>query len=236
MNLILLDDADFRARDRAVLGGRRLAHVREVHRAAVGDLLRVGRIGGGIGEGRIVRIDAESLELEVRLEAEPPPPSPVDLVVALPRPPSLRKVLQQATAMGVKRFWFIASRRVEKSFWQSHALRPDALHQQLVLGLEQARDTVLPEIGFHRRFRAFVEDELPARLECAPGLLAEPGSPNPCPLGTARPRTLIVGPEGGFIPFELELLRAQGVDEIGLGPRVLRVETAVVALLARLAA
>jgi RsmE family RNA methyltransferase len=183
-----------------------------------------------------VHIDAETLELEVRLDAAPPPPSPVELVVALPRPPSLRKVLQQATAMGVKRFSFIASRRVEKSFWHSRALRPDALRQQLVLGLEQARDTILPEIELHPRFRPFVEDELPARLEHAPGLVAQPDAPDPCPRGAPGPLTLVVGPEAGFIPFEVELLRAQGVVEIGLGPRVLRVETAVVALLARLGA
>ncbi len=236
MNLILLDDADFCAETRAVLDGRRLAHVREIHRAAVGDVLRVGRLGGSVGEARVVRIDAETLELEVRLDAAPPPPSPVELVVALPRPPSLRKVLQQATAMGVKRFSFIASRRVEKSFWHSRALRPDALRQQLVLGLEQARDTILPEIELHSRFRPFVEDELPARLEHAPGLVAQPDAPDPCPRGAAGPLTLVVGPEAGFIPFEVELLRAQGVVEIGLGPRVLRVETAVVALLARLGA
>jgi len=195
VNLILLDDADFRAETRAVLDGRRLAHVREIHRAAVGDVLRVGRLGGSVGEGRVVRIDAEALELS-----------------------------------------FVASRRVEKSFWQSHALRPDALRQQLVLGLEQARDTILPEIELHPRFRPFVEDELPARLERAPGLLAQPDAPDPCPRGAAGPLTLVVGPEAGFVPFEVELLRAQGIVEIGLGPRILRVETAVVALLARLAA
>lgn len=236
MNLILLDDADFCAETRAVVAGRRLRHVREVHRAAPGDVLRVGRLGGAVGSGRVVRLDDDALELEVELEAAPPPPSPVELVVALPRPPSLRKVLQQATAMGVKRFWLIASRRVEKSFWQSHALRPDALREQLLLGLEQARDTILPLVEQRRRFRPFVEDELAARLARAAGLLADPDSANVGPRGVTGPHVLIVGPEGGFVPFEVELLRAQGVETIGLGPRVLRVETAVVALLARLAA
>jgi RsmE family RNA methyltransferase len=232
VNLLLLDDADFRAETRAVVSGRRLEHVRRVHRAEPGESLRVGRIGGSLGSGRILRIDEDALELEVRLDAAPPPPSPIELVVALPRPPSLRKVLQQATAMGVKRLTFIGSRRVEKSYWQSHALRPEALREQLLLGLEQARDTILPQVDFQRRFRPFVEDELPGR---PPGLLAEPDAPAPCPRG-AGARTLIVGPEGGFIPFERELLEAQGVEPVGLGPRVLRVETAVVALLARLAA
>ncbi len=235
MNLILLDDDDFCDEKRAVLRGRRLEHVRQVHRAAPGDTLWVGRIGGDTGVGRILRLEPELLELEVSLDTPPPAPSPLELVLALPRPPSLRKVLQQATSMGVKRFAFIASRRVEKSFWQSRALDPEALRHQLVLGLEQARDTRLPEIEFHSRFRPFVEDELPARLERAPGLLADPDSTTP-PTAAATPRTLIVGPEGGFVPFEIGLLLERGIQPVGLGPRVLRVETAVVALLARLGA
>ena len=44
---------------------------------------------------------------------------------------------------------------------------------------------------------------------------------------------LVVGPEGGFVPRELETLAAAGARTVGLGPRALRVETAVVALLAR---
>ncbi len=239
MNLILLDDADFDSRldsgNRVVLRGRRLAHVREVCRAQVGDRLRVGRIGGDVGEGRVVRMTPDEIELEVVLDHAPPPPAAAGLVVALPRPPSLRKVLQQATALGVKRIALIASRRVEKSYWQSHALDPAALEQQLRLGLEQARDTVLPEVSLHPRFRPFVEDVLPGLLDRSRGLLADPDAQRPCPQAPPGPVTLIVGPEGGFIRFELDLLRAAGVEAVGLGPRVLRVETAVVALLARLA-
>jgi len=245
VNLILLDASDFApeadpdpgAARRVVLRGRRLAHVREICRTAVGDRLRVGRTGGDVGEARVLRLTEDELELEVVLDRPPPAPVPIDLVLALPRPPSLRKVLQQATAMGVKRIALIASRRVEKSYWQSHALEPAAVEDQLRLGLEQARDTVLPEVSLHRRFRPFAEDDLPRLLESSTGLLADPEASETCPRGQVPTRrvTLVVGPEGGFIPFERDLLLAQGMRAVGLGPRVLRVETAVVALLARLA-
>jgi len=219
MNLILLEPEDFTARGRARLGGRRLVHVRDQIRAVPGDVLRVGELGGMLGQGRILSLSDGELELEVQLDAAPPPPSPVSLVLALPRPPSLRKVLQQATAMGVKRFFLLHSQRVEKSYWQSSGLAADAIRRQLLLGLEQSRDTILPELQLRRRFRPFIEDELPSLLERGRGLVV----------------TLVVGPEGGFLAREIEQLEAQGVECVGLGDRVLRVETAVVALLARIA-
>jgi len=233
MNLILLEPLDFIADDRVVLRGRRLAHVRDVHRAVIGDTLRVGRLGGLLGAGTIVALGDEHLELAVHLDAEPPPPLPVTLVVAMPRPHSLRKVLQQATAMGVKRFVLFNCARVEQSFFTAGAARPHELAEELRLGLEQARDTILPTVEVHpQKFHRFLVDVWPSLG--APALIAhpEPGAA-PCPRGLAGPTTLVVGPEGGFIPAEVERLRALGTL-IDLGPRILRVETAVVALLARL--
>lgn len=235
VNLILLDPDDFVSPDRVRLTGRRLEHVRGVCRAASGDELRVGAIGGKLGTGRIARLDDQALELEVRLEDPPPPPLPVTLALALPRPPVLRRVLQQATALGVKHFLLLHSRRVEKSYWQSSGLREAALEAQLRLGLEQARDTLLPRVETRRRFLAFAEDELPGLSRRGPVLLADPGAPRQHTMPSGDHTTLIVGPEGGFLPFELGRLVAGGAQPIGLGERVLRVETAVVALLARLA-
>ena len=183
MNLVLLDDADFCAEKRAVVRGRRLEHVRSVHRAAVGDTLRVGRIDGEIGVGRILSLEPDRLELEVALDAPPPEPSPLELVVALPRPPSLRKVLQQATSGREAKSRCIASRRVEKSYWQSHALDPDALREQLRARARAGARHAAPRGGAHRRFRPFVEDELPGLLARVAGPLAGPDSrePIPCP-------------------------------------------------------
>ncbi|MGH2901475.1 MAG: 16S rRNA (uracil(1498)-N(3))-methyltransferase, partial [Solirubrobacteraceae bacterium] len=205
-------------------------------RASEGDTLAVGRIGGQLGRGVIRSIDAHTLELEVVLDRHPPPPHPLILTLALPRPPSLRKVLQQATALGVKRFVLFASARVEKSYWQSTGLADAALREQLLLGLEQAGDTRLPVIEHARRFRPFVEDVLPKLADGAPILVAHPGkSAAAAAPRHAAARVLVIGPEGGLLDDELERLDASGAQRIGLGPRVLRVETAVVALLARLA-
>lgn len=232
--MILLESSDFVAPDRVRLGGRRFAHVRDVHRARVGQPLRVGVVGGRLGSGRVRALEGDAVVLDVTLERDPPAPCAVSLALALPRPPSLRKVLQQATAFGVKRFVLIHSRRVEKSYWQSSGLEPEAIRRQLLLGLEQAGDTILPSVEQRPRFKPWACDELPEWLATSRGLVAHPESAERCPHAVADPVTLIVGPEGGFVPWEIERLREAGAECVGLGTRVLRVETAVVALLARL--
>jgi len=234
VNLLLFDDDDFLSPTHARVAGRRAAHVIEVHRARPGDELRVGRIDGPVGRGVVVSCSADRVDVEVTLDAEPPPPLPLRLLLALPRPKSLKKVLQAVSAMGVKEIVLLNTWRVEKSFWDSPVLQPTELREQLILGLEQGCDTQLPRIELRRRFKPFVQDELPALAAGSLALVAHPPAAAECPRAVTRPVTLAIGPEGGFIPFEVEFLEEHGFVAVSLGPRPLRVEHAVPALLGRL--
>lgn len=234
MNLLLLEDADFIAADRVVLRDRRLKHMQEVHRCEVGDSLRVGRVGGLLGSAELLRLEPREAELSVVFDRHPPAKLPLTLVLALPRPKMLRRVFQTVATMGVPKVILVNSYRVEKSFWQTPFLEPSAIREQLILGLEQARDSVLPEIVIEKRFKPFVEDRLPAIVDGTLGLVGHPGDFPACPRAVDEPVTLAIGPEGGWIPYEVDLLRASGLNPVQLGDRILRVETAVTALLARL--
>jgi len=234
MNLILLFPADFIAETLVRLQGRRLKHVLDVHRAAAGDELVVGLLSGRIGSGKIVQLDQEMLEMEVRLERDPPQPLSITLILALPRPKVLRRVLRSVSAMGVKRIFLLNAFRVEKSFWQSPFLGSEAINEQLCLGLEQARDTILPDVQLRKLFKPFVEDELPALIKGTEPLVAHPHATAPCPRGINMPVTLAIGPEGGFIPHEIDQLIACGFTPVQMGERILSVETAVPALLSRI--
>ncbi|WP_448132420.1 16S rRNA (uracil(1498)-N(3))-methyltransferase [Stutzerimonas chloritidismutans] len=234
MNLLLLDTADFIADDRVLLRDRRLTHLQQVHRAEAGEQLRVGRVGGNIGSGQLLRLDAHEAELQVSFDQPPPAKLPVTLLLALPRPKMLRRVLQTVAAMGVPRLVLLNSYRVEKSFWQTPFLEPAAIHEQLILGLEQARDTILPEVIIEKRFKPFVEDRLSQLAADTLGLVGHPGDFPHCPRAVTQPVTLAIGPEGGWIPYEVDKLAAAGLRPVQLGERILRVETAVSALLARL--
>lgn len=234
MNLLLLEEADFIAADRVVLRDRRLTHMQEVHRSEVGDSLRVGRINGLMGSAELLRLEAGEAELRVTLDQSPPAKLPLTLVLALPRPKMLRRVFQTVATMGVSKLILVNSYRVEKSFWQTPFLEPEAIRENLILGLEQARDTVLPEVIIEKRFKPFVEDRLPAISEGTLGLVGHPGNYPPCPRALSEPVTLAIGPEGGWIPYEIDLLGKSGLQPVQLGERILRVETAVTALLARL--
>ena len=234
MNLLLLEDGDFIAADRVLLQGRRLKHLQEVHRAEVGDSLRVGRLGGLMGQGQLLRLDSDAAELQISLEQSAPAKLPLTLLLALPRPKMLKRVLQTVASMGVPRLILLNSYRVEKSFWQTPFLQPEAIREQLILGLEQARDTVLPEVIIEKRFKPFVEDQLPQLAAGSLGLVGHPGDYPACPRAVTQPVTLAIGPEGGWIPYEVEKLAATGLQPVQLGERILRVETAVTALLARL--
>lgn len=234
MNLLLLEEADFIAADRVVLRDRRLTHMQEVHRSEVGDSLRVGRINGLMGSAELLRLEAGEAELRVTLDQSPPAKLPLTLVLALPRPKMLRRVFQTVATMGVSKVILVNSYRVEKSFWQTPFLEPEAIRENLILGLEQARDTVLPDIIIEKRFKPFVEDRLPAITEGTLGLVGHPGNYPPCPRALSERVTLAIGPEGGWIPYEIDLLGKSGLQPVQLGERILRVETAVTALLARL--
>jgi RsmE family RNA methyltransferase len=234
MNLILLADDDFIAADRVRLSGRRLAYVRGVHRAAPGTVLRVGKLDGGIGSGTVIALGDDELVLDVVLDRAPPPPTTVTLLLALPRPKVLRRLLQCAAAAGVKRIVVFNTWRVEKSFWSSPALGDAAIREQLLLGLEQGGDTVLPVVEMRARFKPFVEDEVRALIAGTRALVAHPAAARPCPYALSEPTTVAIGPEGGFTAYELELLCRHGFEAVSLGPRPLRVEHAVPALLGRL--
>ena len=233
MNLILLHPDDLTADGHARVTGRRAGHIREVHRAEKGDELRVGLLGGRMGTGRVEEVSPEAIVMSVRLMDDPPRPLPVTLLLALPRPKAFRRVLQGVTTLGVKRIALFGAYKVEKSYWQSPWLEPEPLREQLILGLEQARDTVLPRVTLHPLFKPFIEDEVPGLAGGTRRLVAHPGGMGVCPTGAGDGVTLAIGPEGGFTEYELGLLFGAGFEPVTLGPRILRTEQAVPALLGR---
>ena len=234
MNLLLLEPEDFTSEDHVLLAGRRLEHVYRIHRAAAGDELRIGVIGGRTGRGRIGRIDHKSLEMTVRLDAEPPAPLPVKLVLALPRPKVLNRTIAAAVSMGIREIDLINAWRVEKAYWNSPKLSEKNLKLQSILGLEQAGDTILPTIRQHRLFVPFVRGDLAQAVNGRLALVADPGGQTVCPRGVTEPVVLAIGPEGGFIDRELETFREIGFTAVTLGKRILRVETALAYLIGRL--
>jgi len=235
MNVLLVEPAELAADGTARLRGRRLLHAREVLRLAEGDGLRAGVIGGKTGAAQVLRVDPDELVLRLSLTDAPPERPGIELLLALPRPKALRKVLPAAASLGVDRIVLVNAARVEKSYFSSGVLDPASMRELLILGLEQARDTRLPEIAVRERFRPFVEDEAETLWAGATKLVAHPGTAAGDP--ARGPRAVVaIGPEGGWVPFELDLLRSRGFLPFSLGARTLRVEVAIayaIGLLAR---
>ncbi len=234
MNLILINENDLTEKDKVVLKGRRLKHIVEVLKSVPGDYLTVGMLNGLIGTARVIHISDKKAELNVQFIQPPPKPLDLILILALPRPVVLNRLLMTAASLGVKTIFLIHSRRVEKSYWSSPVLNPLSMEEQFILGLEQAKDTLLPAIHLRKRFKPFVEDELPGLIKGKTALLAHPTPRMESFSKTKGPVTLMIGPEGGFIPYEVDLLQTIGFQTFSLGERILKVETAVCAAVAKL--
>lgn len=228
MNLLLVEESDVQADGTVRLTGRRLLHAREVLKAQEGATLRVGMLGGKTGVGTLRSITSEELALEVTFDTPPPPRANVHLLLALPRPKALKKILPALASLGVDRVFLLNAARVEKSYWNSDVLAPEAIDELLRLGLEQGRDTLPPAIILKDRFRPFVEDELPTLTQGAGKFVLDPSGASSLPQRERGASTfLAIGPEGGWVPFELELLEAHGFTRSSLGRRPLRTEVAV---------
>jgi len=237
MNIILVEKDDFIENDIVLITDRRANHIKTVHNVEVGKTLKIGMINGKIGTGVLLEShDQNRIVLKTSFSVDPPQKLPVSLLLSLPRPKSLKKALSTAITMGVKVIFLINSARVEKSYWQTPIITNQAeLRELSLLALEQAVDTVLPNIYFKKRFRPFVEDELPTLISGSIPIALHPGIYPPLkPYEPEKKVALAIGPEGGFVPFEIELLQKAGFEIRSMGERILRVENAVTASLAKL--
>lgn len=235
VNLLLIEADEFGPDGLVELTGPRARHLTDVLKVVVGQQVRAGVVDGPVGTGQVVHL-ADGV-VTLRCSAGPPPGrQPLDLLLALPRPKVLRRLWPQLAALGVGRIMLTNAARVERHYFDTHVLDPRHVRPLLLEGLAQARDTRLPLVTVHRRFRPFVEDELDTLSDASCRLVADPAADTrvaDAVQGSIPGRVLLaVGPEGGWTAFELGLLAGRGCRPVGLGARTLRSDTACVALLA----
>lgn len=237
MNLLLLPEQTDITRPILIDNIRQINHLHQVLKVKVGDEIKIGIAQGQRYLAKIVELNQNLAQLEVILEsdflASPPQKLPVTLVLALPRPKVLRRMVQDATAMGVQKIVLLHSYHVDKSYWSSPILQQ--LDEAMILGLEQAQDTIFPELSLEKRFKPFVEDRLSTWIDCnRPAYVAHPYAQASLPSNIQHGCILIVGCERGFIDYEINLLVENGCQIYQFGSRILRTENSVPYCLGRL--
>jgi len=239
MNRILFEPSEI-VGDVARFGGVRAEHVLGVLHGEVGQTLKTGVIDGPVGTSVITAVETGGEPtVEVRCSHGEASLRPwANLILAPPRPRVMKRLLPQLATLGVGTVVLVGAKKVEKDFWGATLLKPENYRPLLVDGLMQAGTSALPTIELRRNFRKFVREELDALLPSPVRIVAHPYGGAACcaadRISSESPLTLAIGPEGGWTDEEVALLEERGFERQSLGPRILRTDTAAVALLARL--
>lgn len=236
VNLLLLEPAEIAPDGTVSLRDRRAEHLRSVLQATKGRILEAGVLNGPIGQAEVLSVDAESVTLRANCQ-DPAPIARDVLLLAVPRPKVLLRMLELAASLGFCEIVLFRSWRVDKSHLGSQALDPAVQDLHLRLGLEQARRTQLPRIKTFLLFRPFVEDhlphlDLPAHRFCAHPFAAV--ATRDLALTANAPIALCIGPEGGFLPWEVDQLARSGLLPVRMSHHPLRTEAALAAMHAQL--
>ena len=249
MNRILFEQTEI-VEGVATFGGDRAAHVLDVLHGEVGQVLKTGEIDGLIGTSVIREIRPEGPEIVVDCAHRDESLRPwVNLVLAPPRPRVMKRLLPQLATLGVGKVVLVGAKKVEKDFWGATLLKPENYRPLLIDGLMQAGTSILPTIDVRRNFRKFIREELDVMLPSPKRIVAHPYEakdvrPETGDLTQSTNRTidqsnnssltLAIGPEGGWTDEEVALLEEHGFSRYSLGSRILRTDTATIALLAQL--
>jgi 16S rRNA (uracil1498-N3)-methyltransferase len=155
-------------------------------------------------------------------------PQPLTLAASLLKGDKLAEVVRAATELGVARIQLVVPRRADAR--EIGAQKLQRLARVAQEASKQSRRAVIPEV-----LAPVVLDALAWEGTL---LVAQPGSAVRVMdvVDWTRPVTVLTGPEGGLTPEEVAALVARGAQAVTLGPRILRAETAPVALLGAIAA
>lgn len=233
MNIVLLDPRQTTSELWAITSARQVEHLKIHVDVQIGDTLKVGIREAKRYLTEVVAIEEKVIRVKPLQEESVPAKLAVTLIVAMPRPKVLRRLIMDSVTLGVEKIILLHSYRVDKSYWQTPFLQQ--LDQYVNLGLEQAGDTIAPQIEIYKRFKPFVEDVLPNMISAdCPAYVAHPYTEIKMPYAIDHPCTILIGPEGGFIPYEIDLLEKNGCLAFSLGNRIIRTETVIPYVLGRL--
>lgn len=240
MNRILFEKSEI-TDGVAEFSGERAAHIVEVLHSEVGDTVKTGELDSKIGTGVVKKIesveskDGKSYVIRLELSHTGESLQPwADLILAPPRPRVFKRLLPQLAAMGVGDIVLVGAKKVEKAFWGATVLKEENYRPLLVDGLMQSGTTIVPRLELRRNFVRFIREELDSLYPDATRIVAHPYNAEPIGEPPQGRLLIAIGPEGGWTDEEVELLKSKGFQCRSLGGRILRTDTATVALLAKL--
>jgi len=227
MNRVLYNKNEC-AHDQLLLTDYRATHILKVLKSRPGDILRTGELDGPLSKGEVIKVGEQKVLLKITDQEVPLRPS-LDLMLAMPRPKVLKRLLSQISAIGVDHLYLCNASRVEKYYFDTHVLEADFLKKALVEGLMQSGDTCLPRVEVLRHLPSFLEKPIFPENRW----LLDPyagGSFLEVPVLPGR-RVLAIGPEGGWREDEQDLFVAKGFKAVKLFDRILRSDTACISAL-----
>jgi RsmE family RNA methyltransferase len=240
MNRILFEKSEI-TDGVAEFSGERAAHIVEVLHSEVGDTVKTGELDSKIGTGVVKKIesveskDGKSYVIRLELSHTGESLQPwADLILAPPRPRVFKRLLPQLAAMGVGDIVLVGAKKVEKAFWGATVLKEENYRPLLVDGLMQSGTTIVPRLELRRNFVRFIREELDSFYPDSTRIVAHPYNAEPIGEPSQGRLLIAIGPEGGWTDEEVELLKSKGFQCRSLGGRILRTDTATIALLAKL--
>jgi 16S rRNA (uracil1498-N3)-methyltransferase len=226
--------------DRAVLAGAEAHHLIHVMRLKPGARVTLFDGSGSQFAAAVERVGRAEVELAIlsQTQIDRELPLPVWLGVALPKGDRQKWLVEKAVELGVSRLLPLETARGVAQPMQQALER---LRRTVIEASKQCGRNRLMEIALPQRWEQFVHaaDGMSRRLLAHPHGIqhtecAVAGGPRSVPDALKSGGVaLAVGPEGGFTDDEVVVAQAAGWTPVALGPRILRVETAALALVAR---
>lgn len=198
-------------------------------------IIRVVSQNIGYGKAKIIESDKESMTIEI-IDLEPPLKRfPIHVVVAIPRPQTVKKTIQTVSSLGATSLHFIRSANSEKSYLTSKAIKDFEIQKEVRQAMAQTGDSIPLQVHVHSKFKPFFEDFVPNNYPEALRLVAQPSEGLSPYFSAIKSETIIsFGPEKGWPDYELNLMYNQGFTQYSIGPRMMRLEIAVTSILGRL--
>jgi 16S rRNA (uracil1498-N3)-methyltransferase len=201
--------------------------------------------GGRAWLARITSIDRDSVHFTLLQELETAPALPLTLLLSIFKFDRMEWAIEKAVELGSSRIVPVVADRTEKHLAQAAAKRVERWRRLALEAAKQSRRSHLPEIAEPTRLPEILRANIlgpeageAGRPLCV--LLSETEEDQPllrvlqenAADAATRGTMLAIGPEGGWTAAEIALFTSAGWHSATLGPRILRVETAVIAALA----